>query len=386
MLHERDIEKFSNKNKDDFEAALHEHADVYPGLEEITTDLKKDVMKERAKEVIQDGPDVDAMSDEDKAEALQEFAEREKEAVVVPIRGGVMRFQHPDLPGEFFEINVFEEEMGESALTFDWEDPKTDYEGRRYVGTLGDPSPDQMPDEGRVGQPDISCTPVEEIPSWAAAQVFEAIEEGAAGLYENERAAQQDRENLTQQDEPIIGDPTGEMRVKTEVEMEEQMNGPDQPVTRRRVTDDFRNPSHQAAWNVLNETINGEEPLPQGYNAPVERIGEDEIQRVRGRIQRCLEAPGQIVDELRRDDLDERAFFNQLLRCEMQGWTPTRTAGDKKFSFKTRDDILRVIREEAEARGFEVLGDTVSPAANHEIVDEDIPVDFEDEEIGSAYT
>jgi len=359
VLYESDIDRFARENKPDFEALLHEYADLYPGLEEITTDMTKDDMEERAKGVIGAGPNHEGVSDEVKAEALEDLAGRHPGAVLVPRGQALMRIDHPDLPHEQFELTVFSDlhdEETTGALEFLNETGPVGAAAGR-----GDPT-EQLADESRPDQMEINTTPVEEVPSWAAPGVFDRIVSGRIEVYESAAAAQRSLDQVTQQTRNVLGGEAGNLRMKHEVEAVGEQNGETEYDFVARPKGDFDDPSQVAAWAVLNEDVDGEPPIPE---RPEERspdtsnISEEEKARVRRRIQTCLDNPRRFADVTPKS-FDERTFFNQLLRCEFRGFTPPRTP-DQDLAESMREDIFRIIRELARDSGFEVVGDYVRP-------------------------
>jgi hypothetical protein len=359
VLYDSDIDRFARENKDDFEARLHEYAELYPELGEVTTDLTKDEMAGRAKEIISEDPDPEGVSDEVKKEAIADLAERQPDAALVPRGQAVLRIEHPDLPHEQFELNVFgfmNEEDTTGALDYD-NDP-----GPIGIVDEGDDPSDRLADETRPDQMDVNTTPITDVPSWAAPEVFDRIISGRIGVYESPKAAQRSLDQVTQQEKTILGDESGNLRMKQDVEEVGEHNGEVEHEFYARPTGNFNDPSQEAAWNVLNETIEGEPPIPTEPEHRVtdtSQITEEEKARVRRRIKTCLENPRRFAD-VSQEGFDKRQFFNQLLQCEFGGWTPPRTP-DQKMAESMREDVFRIIREFARDHGFEVVGDYVRP-------------------------
>jgi hypothetical protein len=129
---------------------------------------------------------------------------------------------------------------------------------------------------------------------------------------------------------------------------------------------------------VLNEEVGGEPPIPREFDersTDPSNITETEKNRVRDRIRQCLNNPRRFAD-IGPEQFDEEAFFNQLLRCEFDGYTPPRHA-QQEIAGEMREDVFRIIREIARDRGYEVIGDCVRPRGKMRF-DPEFPSDLTD--------
>lgn len=344
MLNDEAIEELaSSKNKDPFEEALHEHADLYPELQEVTTDSKKAEMEREAKRIVRKGnDDAGLLSDEAKAEAIADLLERSPDSVLLPVRGGLLRLSHPELKGESFQLSVFGDLSNTSVTQEDLDERHQD------VKTGGTQS---------MKQQELNTTPLSEAPEWAYPQIYDLGEDGMLEIFLSPEKAQESMDSFISQEKNLLEESGG--FASNEHFIDEQTNGNDvltQPVL------DGERVEHNAANNVLNKKVNGEQPLPgvQSVDPDPSFATQEEVRHVADRIKRCLRDPNQWVQkQVDREEFDVRHFLAHLIVLELEGRTPSRKINEPNRNGGMRQNVLRMVREIADGQGFEVIGKTV---------------------------
>jgi hypothetical protein len=345
MLTAEDIDRMSSQTKDPFEESLHEHADLYPELEGITTNLNKPVMVRKAKQVVRDrNGEAGLLSAEAKANAIAELLEESPEAVLLPVRGGFIRLSHPELANESFQLSVFSD-LSNTAVT------QADLDERHQDVKTGGTDP--------IEQQEVSTTPLSEVPEWAYSQIYDLMDAGAIQIFKSHEKAQQEMNSNAQNDKDLLEGSSG--FVSNEHFLNEDGTGGPEVLTQPVL--DGERVEHNAANNVLNKQVNGENPLPEDPDKvdpdPSFASGE-EVRHVANRIRRCLKDPNQWVQQqVSAEEFDFRHFFGHIVVLELEGRTPSRKVNEPNRNGGMRPRVLRKIREIASAQGFEVIGKTV---------------------------
>lgn len=323
-----------------------EHVDTYPQLAEIDADnMKRDDMIKKAEIIFaQASTSSSEMSDEDKIEAFKKALEENPETVLVLRGQALLRLPHPKVRGKTFELNVFSDQgpMGSSLI-----------EPHRLRREHTPETRNQPP-----GVVTPSATRLGEVPKWAIPQIFDLVQEGQIAVKSD---ASEITKNAGMFGKEILDDNTAPIRMQYEYR-DVPGRGDNKPFT-LEPRGEFKRPEQKAAWNVLNSTVRGQEPLPSGRDAvspDPNTITEEERQHVRSRIKECLTNPREYAESQNTNPktFDKKTFFNQLLKCEYKGFTPRRHGNGAKTG-GTRKAIIQEIRSAAKAEGFEVLGDFV---------------------------
>lgn len=313
--------------KKEFQEALHEHADAYPALLDITTDDKRDKMRARAEEII-DGE----VTSEAKTEAVRRMNET-SDVVVALRRQGFLSLSNGK---ETFTLRMFER-MGSKHRT----ERKSTLQYEEHE-----------PPENR-----INVTPLSEIPEWAYENIYDLAVDGTLKIYDSEDHAQQESRDTIQKQKPILADPTQSPSMI--VEQQDGRGGADATLVDVRPGLKNASPEQDAAWHVLNSEVNGIPPIP---TEPEERsddynnLTETELNLVTERVKKGLEQPKVFTTKLKNKDFDDRKYLSQLLKLELTGKTAPRRGTDRNISNVTRREVVKIIRGIAQELGYTVTG------------------------------
>jgi hypothetical protein len=338
-LSEEDIDQIDSEapNKAELEDMLHEHTDEYPGLEEVDeASQKRSEMIETAKDAIQN------LSDAAKRDALETYLEENPDAVIVPAFGSYMRITDPEGKADSFVVSVMDDSPSMSV---------TSEMGTQVGGYDDDRDPTQS---AEINQLDITPPRLEEAPDWVLPKIYDMVTgQQTLVLYTDLETAKSELRQETKRTDALIEDGTASANFEVN---ERQGN----LVAEAGI--DAKRPEQEAGWNVLNERAgDNRDPIPRNPSPDPQDITEEEAQLVRDRIKTCLESPHLFVDretgrDLRPADFDKRVFFNQLLECEMTGYTAPRRNADNQVSGVTRPRIVSIIKRIAKDYGFQAAG------------------------------
>jgi hypothetical protein len=289
---------------------------------------------------------VDAAVGEGEADRAELFARLLKEmpdAVLVPRTDALLRLANPSAPSMTFEIRAVEGELGMRLRTLEevtrrWRTPEDNLEASH--------------------REPVRTTPITDVPTWAREQVLELVEAGTLRLFATAEEASAEENTAATHGRGLLDSNVGKLDMKV---VYAKNTGMAQPPVLVEPTGEFTAAEQEAAWNVINGVVEGEYPLPDMPDAISEDpadITKEEYLHVKERIERCLQHPEPFTERsTSRDVFDERTFFNQLLQIEYGGFTPTRHGNAKQGGVRAK--IVRLIRQMAKERGFEVMGDYV---------------------------
>lgn len=342
-----DVGRIDGKSdtKSDLEEKLKEHSRDYPLLDKVDSEeQKREKMLEIARAAIEQG-----LSDQGKTDAINQLLDEQPNAVVVPLTQSFLMLTHPKGKEDPVRITVYED-MG-------WSTRET-----------SSPEPRDPEEPVTVDQITPKVKPLDEIPEWGYPKIYDLTIMDDIGIFKNKDVAHRELETSPNRNEPILDDPS------TTPEFEYRRDGSayddkeDQPIV-AEATARFQNPAQKAAWNVLNNVVDQDAPLPRSpgdISSDPNDLTEAEISRVDRRIRTCLESPERFSRDARRGEFDERAFFDQLLECEMKGYNAPRGNGNE-IGGVTRPEIIGKIREIASSRGFDVVGTFVREQPQDEL-------------------
>lgn len=172
--------------KKEFEEALHEHADEHPGLLEVTTELKREEMYEKAQDVV-----AGEISNKAKADAIKRMIETSD--AVVALRSQAFLRLHKnkgsawEQDGETFTLRMFTK-MGTKHL--EKRTRRLQYE--EYT------SPEN----------NIATTPLSDVPEWAYVEVYDLALRGVLKIYDNHDQALEESRAVVHRQQGMLADPT----------------------------------------------------------------------------------------------------------------------------------------------------------------------------------
>jgi hypothetical protein len=339
--------------KGDLKEALSKHESDHPGLDEVTTDQTREQMVTTAEEAIDAG-----LTAEGKRRALQRLLDQQPNAVLMPVRQAWMRLNHPQNEDEFFVLNVFTE-MGSKDKPSPT-DPENDVD---------------LTEKPDVDQVDVDVTPLGEVPDWVLPQLYDLIMSGDVEVFDSPADAQRKaNQQVKGTQQPMLDEPSRPVNLESKVDEDMAGIGDDDAPVVTEPQANFRRPEQWCAWNVLARPVNGEQPLPERpeeISADPNDLTDAELTRVERRIRNCLEAPQRYYEDANRQAFEERVFFDQLLECEMDGANAPRNS-NQKIGGISRPQVVKIIREIANERGFDVVGAFVSEQPDNEL-ERDLP-------------
>lgn len=312
--------------------------EAHPELAELNDKMTKAEIAERVAAATATGP-----ATADRAELFARLLREMPDAVLVPRTDALLRLENPAARSMTFEIRAVRGELGMrlrslEEVTRRWRTPEDNLEA-------GHREP-------------VHTTPVTAVPAWARERVLDLVEDGTLRLFATAEEAEAEQNTAATPGRGLLDSNVGKLDMKVVYAKNTGMANPPVLV---EPTGEFTAAEQEAAWNVINGVVEGEYPLPDVPDAVSEDpadITKEEYLHVKGRIERCLQHPEPFTERsTSRETFDERTFFNQLLQVEYGGFTPTRHGNAKQGG--VRPKVIRLIRQTAKDRGFEVMGDYV---------------------------
>ena len=365
--------------KDELVAAVEAAGETVPSLSELAANASSynkqpfiDEAERRLEEaasqqsVVEDGDlsDLD-MTEVDADDLFDHLLSEMPGAVIAPKRQAYLRIPHPTFPEDSFVITAFQGTMGSRQISLD-----------EYTRSWRDANEDDTPDP-YVSE--MNTTSLSEVPRWARETVLELIEAEEIHFFKSEEEAARSERGPKEERTTILDNDTGEVRL--ELRYPDRAGGDRRPIL--EPIGKFKKAEQEAAWNVLNGDVRGERPLPrrtEDVTAEPANITDAEIRHVADRIKDCLENPAHYIEKRQVPmQFDKRAFFNQLLKTEMAGFTPRRPGVVENKIGGTRPDIVRVIRAIAKDHGFEPMSDYFVRRQDRETIPDLTP----DQDMGS---
>lgn len=284
------------------------------------------------------------LTDEDKTQAVLKMISTKPEIVLAPAHQAVMRIAHPSQVRKFYEINVFSGKLGSKTLDVKSAKP-----------ALRDPGPE----ESKAGF-EVNANLLSDAPAWAYPQIYDFVASKDLLIFEGEEELQKlAKPQRDRHASPMFDQVPSHMVLSLEYDSKAGLRENYTPlIVSKNVK--FKQQEQTIAWNAINETINGERPVPEKITADPRSINPDEMIYVRDRIERAIHNPESFLQGKRLvGSFNTRVFLDQLLACEYKGFTPRRVGGRETGG--TRPAIIKVIRAIAKDNGFDVVGDYVRP-------------------------